>query len=256
MKTKQTVYHSVDIINKISELEKEYGEVFWTHIDGELYVYKALGRRDYKEIYENEELSDIDKEDEIVKKSILIPEDLDIDECSAGVISELARIILDISYLSSSDGIIKLMNYYRSEMFSLANQITCMINEAFPNFDIREIENWDMDKTAYYLSRAEWKLQNFRDMQFGEEYFKIFYPDDADSQGEVIKETQTQNVEQKQVASSEGVKSSDEKRRLTPEKLRELKMKMPEIDWENAQGLDDNEVNKVDTLPVALRPMG
>lgn len=46
-------------------------------------------------------------------------------------------------------------------MYDLDNQITAIIAEAF-NLDIEIVEQWDVEKTMKYLSRAEWTLHNLR----------------------------------------------------------------------------------------------
>lgn len=244
---KQQVYHSIDVIQKLKELEEQYRSIYWTHIEGDLYIYKPIGRKDYREIV-GSELSIEDKKDELIKKCILFPEDFDIDDMVAGMIDILFEKILDISYLDSEESRVGVIEYYRQEMYSLDNQITCIINEAFPQFDIEDIENWDVEKTAKYLSRAEWKLQNFRGFQFNEEYFEY---GQAPSQQQ--EETSTQETESTETKEENG----KSKEKLTPEKLRQLKAQFPEIDWENdavMRGGIDAMADSVDTMAPALRP--
>ena len=241
---KQQVYHSIDVIQKLKELEEQYRTIYWTHIEGDLYIYKPIGRKDYKDIISSD-MSNEDKKDELIKKCVLFPEDFDVDDMVAGMINILFEKIIDISYLDSEESRTGVIEYYRQEMYSLDNQITCIINEAFPQFDIEDIENWDIEKTAKYLSRAEWKLQNFRGFQFNEEYFDYSQPT---SQEEV-------DTEVKEVKTEESTKSN--KQKLTPEKLRQLKAQFPEIDWENdtvMRGGVDAMADSVDTMAPALRP--
>lgn len=246
---KQQVYHSIDVIQKLKELEEQYRSIYWTHIEGDLYIYKPIGRKDYREIV-GSELSIEDKKDELIKKCILFPEDFDIDDMVAGMIDILFEKILDISYLDSEESRVGVIEYYRQEMYSLDNQITCIINEAFPQFDIEDIENWDVEKTAKYLSRAEWKLQNFRGFQFNEEYFEY---GQASSQQQEKEEVPAQEAEPTKTKEESG----KSKEKLTPEKLRQLKAQFPEIDWENdavMRGGIDAMADSVDTMAPALRP--
>ena len=246
---KQQVYHSIDVIQKLRELEEKYRTIYWTHIEGDLYIYKPIGRKDYREIVSSD-MTNEDKKDEIIKKCILFPEDFDIDDMVAGMIDILFEKVIDISYLDSEESRAGVIEYYRQEMYSLDNQITCIINEAFPQFDIEDIENWDIEKTAKYLSRAEWKLQNFRGFQFNEEYFD--YAQSA-SQGEATEVAQ--EVNENESTTKDTTKNTKEK--LTPEKLRQLKAQFPEIDWENdavMRGGVDAMADSVDTMAPALRP--
>ena len=243
---KQQVYHSIDVIQKLRELEEQYRSIYWTHIEGDLYIYKPIGRKDYREIL-GSEMSIEDKKDELIKKCILFPEDFDVDDMVAGMIDVLFEKIIDISYLDSEESRAGVIEYYRQEMYNLDNQITCIINEAFPQFDIEDIENWDVEKTAKYLSRAEWKLQNFRGFQFNEEYFDY---------GQASSQVEQEEVQEQQVDTNEDA-NKPTKEKLTPEKLRQLKAQFPEIDWENdaiMRGGVDAMADSVDTMAPALRP--
>ena len=132
-------------------------------------------------------------------------------------------------------------------MYNLDNQITCIINEAFPNFDIEEIENWDLERTAKYLSRAEYKLQNFRGFEFNEAYFEAGQP-----------QQEVEEPEQKQIEESVETETlKPKKEKMTPEKLRQLQAQFPEIDWANdavMKGGIDAMADSVDTMAPALRP--
>lgn len=242
------IINSVDIAQIIAELESQYRSIFWTTLEGEMYIYKPLGRKDYREIISNEEMTNEDKKDAIINKCMLYPEDFDLDDLVAGLVDVLFQKIIDVSYLDSEESRVGVIEYYRQDMYSLDNQITCIINEAFPNYDIEEIENWDLERTAKYLSRAEYKLQNFRGFEFNEAYFNI-------NQGEIEEEPQEeieQVIEQK---NEDTIKTK--KQKMTPEKLRELQAKFPEIDWANdvvARGGIDAMADSVDTVAPALRP--
>nr|DAU23774.1 MAG TPA: hypothetical protein [Caudoviricetes sp.] len=240
--SQNNVINSVDFATVVAELENKYRNIFWTIFEGEAYIYKALGRRDFRKIVSNENLSTEDKKDEIIKACIVYPEDFDIDDCIAGLINVLYSKIMEVSYLSDEESKVNVIEYYRQDMYSLDNQITCLINEAFPNFDIEEIENWDLERTAKYLSRAEYKLQNFRGFEFNEAYFQGTAP--AELPQEQKEETAEEVKEQDQ----------NKKEKLTPERLRQLQAQFPEIDWANdtitTRGI---EAMQESTLPPALR---
>ena len=62
------------------------------------------------------------------------------------------------------DSVVSLIDVYREELETVDTQMSCIISEAFPNYDIEEIESWDMIKFCKIFSRAEWKLKNLRNM--------------------------------------------------------------------------------------------
>ena len=134
------------------------------------------------------------------------------------------------------------LQLYRSEMAKLSDQINCMIAEAYPKYSIEEIESWDMDQTLKFLSRAEWTLVNLRNIPIDPDYFNFSKVKPGEAETEEVKEEP---------------EAKPKKQKLTPEKLAELKRKMPEIDWEHdsvtIEGKRALEV-EVDTTPPALRP--
>lgn len=235
----------------IEDLESKHYRINWKFIDNNLYVYKPLGRKDYTDIIADGDSSVYDKEDQVVLKSILYPKlDEDaLDDLDAGIVSVLAKDIMDKSYLSSIETRERLTEFFRREMDSTDNQVTCMINEAFPQYDIEEIENWGLERTAKYFSRAEWKLVNLRNIPISYESVEP----EADQEEEV---TRQEPVRDTQV----NKKPESNSKKLTPEKLAELKRKFPDIDWANddvmKNGIDGMATESVSTVPVALRPFG
>ena len=235
---------NIDYISIIEQFKEQYRLVYWETLYDTIYIYRPLGRKEYKDILMNEQLNDLDKEDEIVRTCLLFPSFDLIENSEAGLITNLCQIIIKNSYMEDLNMSFKLINYYRQEMYELSNQINCIINEAFPSYDIEEIENWDVDRMAKYLSRAEWKLQNFRGQEFSKEYFDVLTPkEENQNDNDILKDTKD---------------NTNNKEKMTPEKLAELKAKFPEIDWEHDSIIQNGEASlqvRSDTTPVALRPM-
>ena len=248
------VEQSNDIITLIEELKQQYRTIYWTHINGDIYIYKPLGRKDYKDLCEDETTKQGDKEDKVVQLCVLYPYNLDIDNMLPGTFNELYKTIMENSCLASLDDRVNILNFYRNEMLDSFNQIPCIINEAFPQYDIEEIENWDVERTAKYLSRAEWKLEAFRNIVTD-------YSQAQQYQQQYKQEEEQEEVNNSPIGKTEKLNNKEKLKSWTqnPEKLRELKAKFPEIDWEHdsvmmegAQGLQDS----FNDLPVALRPFG
>lgn len=232
-------------------LQDEHRNVFMQQIDNQMFFYRSLGRSEYKKILTDDRFDDMAKEELICQVCTLWPEGFDFEECDAGVPTVLARAILKNSFLDTIEARRNVLDYYREEMFDLDNQITCIINEAFPQFDIEEIESWGIEKTTKYLSRAEWKLHNLRGLQFYDVQGQESYYEAQDN----AKRVKTEEIGTE--TSSEKNMRGGSKNKLTPEKLRELQQKFPEIDWagdtilnEGIEGMADS----VDVTSPALRP--
>lgn len=238
---------NVDISEIFSELQDEHRSVYIQQCDNQLFIYRPLGRSEFKMLIENDQLDDFQKEEILCQACVLWPEQFDFENCEAGIPTVLTKAILKNSFLDSIESRKAILLHFRQEMFDLDNQITCIINEAFPQFDIEEIEVWDIAKTAKYLSRAEWKLTNLRGMQMQ------FDPTDM-MQGSQEENTQTEASEEQEVQTN---KRGGEKKRLTPAELAELQRKYPEMQWGD-NVFDEMSVEKlqdsVDVSSPALRP--
>jgi hypothetical protein len=205
------------------ELEKTYRTINVYKIDEEVFMFRPLGRSEFKSIVENTEFNDLEKEDIICQACVLWPLDYDFENGDAGTPSTLTKAILIASHLDSIESRMAVTQAARNEMFELDNQVTCIINEAFPQFDIEDIEKWDIEKTAKYLSRAEWKLQNLRGLNMEPA---------QQPQEQTQPPQQAEKIALRQPVKTEEVGSNfkgKEKEKLTPAKLAELKAKYPEI---------------------------
>lgn len=236
MKVTKSVDKEINIINIIDELEKKHGTIYWEIIENIIYVYKPCGRRDFNEIISNDELDSESKEDEFIKKTLLypVPDEVFFGKIKAGIFKRLLAEIMKSSHLREEDMILRVQitNSFRSEMFDMQQQVTCIIHEAFPEYDIEDVENWGIEKTAKFLTRSEWILQNLRSLPIDAEMAEAAMAGNPEKYKELLK-----NIQDKQEAEDKereaDIKPVTTKKTMTPENLEELKIKFPEIDWEN-----------------------
>lgn len=251
-------------------LQEQNRTVFMYKADDEVFFYKPLGRKDYRELCQDDTLSEFDKEEIVCDLCVLWPENYNFEDCkNAGLPTVLSREIIHNSFLDDIDNRYALITMYRTEMYERDNQITCIIHEAFPEFDIEEIENWDMEKTAYYLARAEWTLSYLRGVEMDMVYTDN--PNEPIQEEEPLKDLPDVDRESTETPSQTGSSNSfiagetleerqarleregHKKEKLTPEKLAQLRAQFPEINWANSETSIEEHAS-VDTTPVALRP--
>ena len=156
---------SVDLDVLIEETFQKFNAVFFSEIDGQLYAYRPLGRKEYKDILTNENLNDWDKQDAICKTAVVYPPDLDLDECPAGLPEKLCDDIVIKSCLDP-ENMVYLIHMNRQEAEQLGSEMACIITEAFPSYTIDEIETWNNFKFTKIYAQAEWVLKNIRGVQF------------------------------------------------------------------------------------------
>lgn len=265
----------IDYMTLINDLQEEHGDIYWNTLEGQVFIYRPLGRLEYRELLKAD-ISDVEKEDTVCQACLLHPENFDFDDCPAGIPTQLFNLIMKNSFLDSLESKQIIVAYHRAQMAEFDNQITCIISEAFPNISIEEIESWDMSKTAKYLSRAEWKLNVLRNIPLDYEKSdqlmeQEWHTQHSTSQEEVedskpIKQ-ETKEVKQEQSDKTGKIKretieerqarlAKEGARRKTPEEIAELKRKFPEINW--GSEIDPNkDINAmsdgIDTTAPALR---
>lgn len=273
-----------EVFAKYIEFVDQYQAVSLIQLDEAYFVVKALGRKDYKEIMSNDSLNEYQREEIICEIATLYPVPFDFETCDAGIPSNLAKEILKFSHFTDNkQEAIHMMNYFRSEMVQLHNQINCLINEAFPHLSYDEIENWDMEKTLKYLSRSEWILQNLRGIEMGYDPFtgekweeptappapaQQSAPPVQQNEVPINKPPETINYKDAIMPQAKGFvpgetieerlerleKGEIKKEPLTPEKLRELRARFPEVDWTAVPREEDFRENFSSENPALVTP--
>lgn len=262
MKIIQNDSKAVDVGQILLRLQQIYHSLNTYQFNDQVFIYRPVGRKEYKNLYLNNQLDEVTKEEVLCKMCVLYPEDFDFENCDeAGLPTRLAKQIIKNSFLSTERRE-KVLDYYRQDMYDLDNQMTCVIMEAFPDLDLESVENWDIETTCKYYSRAEWILHNLRGvpMQKEKDPNSEFLGEPAEQwpqTEEIDPDMMQSNSNQNPVDHNGKPKNKIGNTQLTPEKLRELKEKFPTIDWEHDNGLMGTEglTNQpdIDTTAPALR---
>lgn len=252
-----------DLTRILLRLKRDYKTLYTYQFEDEVFIYRPIGRKEYKDLFLNEKLDDASKEEVLCNICVLYPQDYDFEDCDeAGLPTALASEIIKNSYLSEERRE-RVLHYFRQDMYDLDNQMTCIILEAFPNLDMETVENWDIETTCKYYSRAEWILHNLHGLQFKEKDPNANYVGAPEEMRPQTQELDTEelksNAAKSEVAHDGTPKQKTGNTTLTPEKLRELKAKYPNIDWEHdngRQGIDGllNQPNVDTTSPANWTP--
>lgn len=256
---------SIDFSELIDNFSAKYDSVHHIQIHGEDYIFRILGRKEFKRILQDSNLDEMDKEDAICETCVLWPEKFNVDNVEAGTPSILCKHILENSFLEDINSTLRLLEHFKNEMNELENQMVCIISEAFPNYTLDEIESWSNVRFCKMFSRAEWKFNNLRAQEIksvtdlirdvvekqeseiddeDEYYDDSMYTEDME---EDYEEVYMNKSEDKNI-------SRNGKEKMTPEKLAELQRKFPEIDWTMDSTKDAIVNTYASSSPVATRP--
>ncbi len=147
-------------VKQIAEWKQIYEELYHVSILEQDFIFRPIGREEYKEVI----LMDLDLgqfQEHICERTMIYPNDYDFSNGIAGVAVVLSDAILDASGLHLNQAE-EILNACREEMLVFDYQIDCIIHEAFPEFSLEEISAWNVRKTMYYFSRAEWILSKLK----------------------------------------------------------------------------------------------
>lgn len=166
MKIKPRTNRPVNLTALLEKFKEKYRNLYIFQFEDQVFIYRAIGRKEYKDLVLNKNLSDQEKEEVECSLCVLYPENYDFANCEeAGLPTLLSQEIEKHSYVSEEDRQ-KVLQYHKSEMFDLDNQINCIILAAFNNLSLDEVENWDVVTACKYFSRAEWILHNINGVPF------------------------------------------------------------------------------------------
>ena len=156
---------SVDLDYLIEESFQKYDAIFFSEIEGILFIYRPLGRKEYKDILNNPNISDFDKQDAICNTVLIHPINFNFDDCVAGIPEQLYQDVIEKSCLDP-ESMLYLLHMERQETEQLGSEMACIIAEAFPSYTIDEIESWNNFVFMKKFAQAEWILKNIRGVQF------------------------------------------------------------------------------------------
>ena len=248
-----TNYEAIALDSLINKLSKQYDSLFFTELDNQLFIYRTINRKEYKDILKAD-MDTLDKQDEVCKLCILYPENFDIDNCDGGIPQQLYKEIIDKSCISIEDTII-LLEMNRDEMSLLDNQMTCIIAEAFPSYKLEEIENMDMIQFTKLFSRAEWILTNFKNYNLDEDVIDLLSSSLQNKYSEPIEEDN--HIETQNQASTENNKVTSNRAKMTPKQIKEYQefcKKFPEFNMASDYAFTGDIGPGFDKRAPALRP--
>ena len=136
--------------------------------------------------------------------------------------------------------------------------MSCIISEAFPAYDIDDIEEWDMIKFCRMFAKAEWKLKNMRNLELNSDVVDFLK---SAGDGSNIEVEEQQITPQKEQATTQTTTYNSGKvkvgsREMTREEYQQyldFQRAHPEIDWGADAMYTGYESKSASNVPVPLR---
>lgn len=150
-------------------IKQQYGGMLeFDDEDGNQYFYRCLTKGEFFElrnlcINDEGEFDELEFENYVVGTCVILPTSFSVDTTKAGVVSSMAREILDHSgFSSNTDKFTEMLNAAKFDMAEPLNQVACYITEAFPSISLDDIENMPISKILWLFSRADFIFRFIR----------------------------------------------------------------------------------------------
>lgn len=162
---------------QLEQWREHYHAIYVSEINDIEFIWRGLSRAEYRKAMEWYD-DDYERAEFVCRLCILEPQVDDwAVEIPAGIPETLTQHILEESGFSEGSTKIKQLGLqFDAEMTKFENQVSCIIREVYSEFTLDEIENWPIEKTMWYFSRAKWVLAQLRGVTLEEEETTSAFP--------------------------------------------------------------------------------
>ena len=116
MKTRSSNYSAINTLEAlIDKYSKQYKNIETFAIDNDIFITRPLTRKEFKEIDNDQTMSNIEKKDTICRTCILYPPNFDLDNCVASLPDKIYEKVIEQSCIQQDD-IAQLITFFRQEM--------------------------------------------------------------------------------------------------------------------------------------------
>lgn len=166
MKYKEEDYN-IDSL-ELEHIQKKYWGIESVNIEGTEYFFRALTRKEYNNflntcLNEDDSIRQEDFQDMVCQNCVILPSTFDVEEEKPGIVIKLYDYIIEKSGLDDfNNKVLEKIDLHKLEMIDPVNQIACYIKEAFPDLSLEDIDNFTLEKFAWYFSRADYTLRTIK----------------------------------------------------------------------------------------------
>lgn len=151
----------------LQHLKDVYGNVYAVEVKDQLFFFRELSRKEYKQITEQVYRDDYQLEEAICEKAIVYPEEYDFQKrARAGTVKLLSTQIVTASGFAHQSQHVQMLEHYRYDMNNFDAQAETVIGLVFPNISEEEMADWTQERFMKKLARAEWVMKTIWGMPY------------------------------------------------------------------------------------------
>lgn len=144
--------------DKLYEIKKKYGSIFTASIKGQDIVFRELTFNEYDQIVEyqnSEDYTSLDSEDLVIKYAVVYPEDFSIDKLPPGIVSSLAKQIVDVSGFYSARLAKNILQEKRDSAGEVRNLMKAFVLATINSYSPEKLDEMTFSQLAEKVALSE-----------------------------------------------------------------------------------------------------
>ena len=143
---------------KLHELKKKHGSVFEVTVKNVDVVFRELTFNEYDKIIEyqaSEDFSSVDTEDLIIERAVVYPEDFDINRIPPGMVTSLAKKIIDFSGFYTARVAKQILEEKRQQANEVRSLMKAFIIATITSYTPEDLDNMTFSQIAELVALSE-----------------------------------------------------------------------------------------------------
>lgn len=144
--------------DKLYEIKKRYGSIFTATIKGQDIVFRELTFNEYDQIVEyqnSEDYTSLDAEDLVIKYAVVYPENFSIDKLPPGIVSSLAKQIVDVSGFYSARLAKNILQEKRDSAGEVRNLMKAFVLATINSYSPEKLDEMTFSQLAEKVALSE-----------------------------------------------------------------------------------------------------
>lgn len=144
--------------DKLHDVKKKYGSIFTTSVKGEEVVFRELTFNEYDKIVEyqnSEDYTSLDAEDLVIKYAVVYPEDFSIEKLPPGLVSSLAKQIVDLSGFYSARVAKNILDEKRDSSGEVRNLMKAFVLATINSYSPEQLDEMTFSQLAENVALSE-----------------------------------------------------------------------------------------------------
>ena len=142
----------------VLDLKNKYGPIFTINIKGQTVVFRELTFAEFDYVallQQSQDGSTVDSEDKIIELAVVYPENFNIDNLQAGIVSSLAQEILDASGFSNPRTAKAILEEKRNQAMQVRSLMKAFVLATISTYKPEDLDEMTYSQLAEKVALAE-----------------------------------------------------------------------------------------------------